>query len=237
MQKKVILTLTVFILISSMIFSSDHENDYRILVTGEFHGSDIDSIDSRDWLGLFRIGSAFVLKQVNVHDRICRDPIVDGSDDSTGVSITVDAEEKPNILIKTKNKLRTGLVTTYYSEKNQIAPGDYVPFSKYSLAATGEITDEGFRHPSDLLIQNYELKLFRHENDNPRQVLVHYDRLAYDGIPSLIWAGDLDGDRKPDLIMDITNHYNVTYYALFLSSEAEPGQMVKMVAELILRGC
>lgn len=40
----------------------------------------------------------------------------------------------------------------------------------------------------------------------------------------LIWAGDLDGDGKPDLLMNFTDYFWDT--VLFLSSLAKPGELV-----------
>lgn len=47
----------------------------------------------------------------------------------------------------------------------------------------------------------------------------------------VIWAGDLDGDEKLDLIVDVSNHYNsVADLRVFLSSCAPVGQLVGEVA-------
>jgi len=53
----------------------------------------------------------------------------------------------------------------------------------------------------------------------------------------LIWAGDLDGDGKLDLLVDITNHYNGSGSALFLSSKAKSGEIVGLAAKLETVGC
>jgi len=48
---------------------------------------------------------------------------------------------------------------------------------------------------------------------------------------SLGWAGDLDQDGKPDLIMILTQKGTSLPTFLFLSSKAGPGKLVKRVAE------
>lgn len=53
----------------------------------------------------------------------------------------------------------------------------------------------------------------------------------------IYWAGDLDGDGKLDLYLDLANHYNVGQYRLFLSSPAEKGKLVKEVANFRFVGC
>ncbi len=57
------------------------------------------------------------------------------------------------------------------------------------------------------------------------------------GHPAVLWAGDLDGDGRLDLVLDESDHYNVTVTALFLSSEAAPGALVRRVARHETTGC
>ena len=54
----------------------------------------------------------------------------------------------------------------------------------------------------------------------------------------LIWAGDLDGDGRLDLILDVSNHYNaVAQVRVFLSSRAAPGRLVGEAASFGAVGC
>lgn len=53
----------------------------------------------------------------------------------------------------------------------------------------------------------------------------------------LIWAGDLDGDGKLDLIMALSDHYNVVEYTLFLSSRRSQGNLVQRVTAFVTKGC
>ena len=48
---------------------------------------------------------------------------------------------------------------------------------------------------------------------------------------SLEWAGDLDQDGKPDLIMTLAQKYSSLPNVPFLSSKAGAGELVKQVAE------
>ena len=57
------------------------------------------------------------------------------------------------------------------------------------------------------------------------------------GVPSPIWMGDLDGDGKLDLIIDMGNGDEESLPTLFLSSRARNGRLVRAVAQRIAGGC
>ena len=58
-----------------------------------------------------------------------------------------------------------------------------------------------------------------------------------DGHPALLWAGDLDGDGRLDLVLDESDHYNVTETTLYLSSTAAPGALVGRAGRHRTTGC
>jgi hypothetical protein len=62
-------------------------------------------------------------------------------------------------------------------------------------------------------------------------------RYDSDGPPALHWAGDLDREGKSDLVIDITNHYNLSRMALFLSSLAKEGELVGLAGFFDSGGC
>lgn len=54
--------------------------------------------------------------------------------------------------------------------------------------------------------------------------------------PALLFAGDLDGDGRVDLLMDATNSYN-SRPTLYLSGAAKKGEQVREVAHQVHYGC
>jgi hypothetical protein len=58
-----------------------------------------------------------------------------------------------------------------------------------------------------------------------------------DGPPRIMWAGDLDRDRRLDVLADLTTDYVGHHYVLYLSSLAPPGQHVAEATRLDLKGC
>lgn len=60
--------------------------------------------------------------------------------------------------------------------------------------------------------------------------------LGSDAAASLLFAGDLDGDGRLDLLFDTSDHYNVRQPTLFLSGAGD-GQPVRAVAQHRAVGC
>ncbi|MDD4053172.1 MAG: hypothetical protein PHR28_14905 [candidate division Zixibacteria bacterium] len=205
-----------------------------IIRTGTFHGNEVTIDCEPGWFGLFRVDSTFELVPVNVAVTRTYDPIIG---DSTGKRVAIDRPGEPLVLITGVERLETGPVTTLYYGDQFVNLGQefsILPEGRYcySLSAVGEARlRDGL---GEMLLHRYAL-IFRHVDTT--QILIEYPILALDGLPTLLWAGDLDRDGRLDLIMNLTNHYNVDLYALFLSSKADPGNLVKKVAEFRIVGC
>ena len=58
------------------------------------------------------------------------------------------------------------------------------------------------------------------------QVLYSADGFADDPHFDVAWAGDLDGDGKLDLVVNLSRKYSEHPYRLLLSTKAAPGQLV-----------
>src|SRR4029079_15604308 len=58
------------------------------------------------------------------------------------------------------------------------------------------------------------------------QVLYSADGFADDPHFDVAWAGDLDGDGKLDLVVNLSRKYSEHPYRLLLSKTAAPGQLV-----------
>ncbi len=59
----------------------------------------------------------------------------------------------------------------------------------------------------------------------------------HDSGAGLLWAGDLDRDGRLDLLLDLSEHYNMSQPTLFLSSAATVGELVASVVRLVMTGC
>jgi hypothetical protein len=55
--------------------------------------------------------------------------------------------------------------------------------------------------------------------------------------PTVLWAGDLDLDGGLDILLDTSDHYNVTEMRLFLSSAVQREPLPSEVARFTHTGC
>jgi hypothetical protein len=70
------------------------------------------------------------------------------------------------------------------------------------------------------------------------QELYHGGIYNGEGHIQVLWAGDLNGDSRLDLILDIADHYNVILnYVLYLSTEPGSVNLVELVAFFGAVGC
>lgn len=61
--------------------------------------------------------------------------------------------------------------------------------------------------------------------------------IVSDATAEVLFAGDLDRDGRLDLILEATDHYNVSRPTLLLSTQARDGQIVGRVAQYEAVGC
>jgi hypothetical protein len=225
-----------------------------IIHTGRFHGEEVSAQSGEVWAVLYRRGERFELVSRTIRVEACHDDILDGVDDPTvasGRSVSVDVDGEPLVLVgglegigSTPAAILSADSPDALGRNMASARGPrYLPAGdrvRLTLGgATYRLTAEGRYDPSrpehDKLVIGYRLTLTG--PDGLSQDLAVPRRFAEDGMPVVLWAGDLDRDGKLDLYMDLTDHYNVRNYALFLSSRASGGMLVKKVASRRYVGC
>ncbi|HEX8495216.1 MAG TPA: hypothetical protein VF658_20565 [Pyrinomonadaceae bacterium] len=211
----------------------------RVLETGEFHGDEVKARTGERWLGLYLTNKGSFLIDSILTVAIVKDEMVD-SDDShakTGKRVSVNHQPIPILLVKGAKGLQPGPVSTVFNGTLHLPTTMAVEFplggSVYSLDV---VTKDTSREP---YISFSDAKLVLTKDDETKQVL--YD-LGGKGGPAeaywqLLWAGDMDGDNKLDLYVQVSYHYNVSLKKLFLSSQAKKGKLVREVGEFHTVGC
>lgn len=243
--------LLPLVLLSAAEAAPEGVRQIEIVHTGCHHGHEIPEGVDGEWVGLYLRAGTFEMASHAVRVVACHDPILDAPGRETGRAVVVDTEETPLFLVRGLGQAaaKPGAALTAWPERRRglrppgnggsryLRPGQRLRLTlgheEYELTAQGRY--DPTRPASDRLVLDYRLRLTG--SDGRSQDLQAPARFAEDGVPLLVWAGDLDRDGKLDLYMDMTNHYNVSDYVLLLSSRATKGQLVKRVASRRYVGC
>ena len=216
--------------------ASPKESEIQLLQVGAFHGDEVSAESGEVWLGLYATSDGYILIPSTITVKAVYDPLIDNTGEKTGKMVSVEEQTPPLFLIKGLNAPKREFIKTLLAEETILSPGKFLNLgldgeNEYYLTAYGEgdIGPNGFTS-----LENYSVELSK--------VPLSQELLAYSSttgaIPTLLWAGDLDGDSKLDFVINATPHYAV-YAApmLFLSSMAKGGNLVQKVALFIATGC
>lgn len=203
---------------------------------------------SNEWFGIYKMGTSddYELKKVQPILKPCHDPIFDSEEDSlSGREVTIKEKTETPLLLLSGLALSEGkLETSFINNPRCLYPGDYIRFNmnnkEYALMATGTIEFDTAGRRLIPYIKNYKVLLVESMYHQPVvQEIISIDQLyaSEEVQPAVFFAGDIDRDGKPDLLYDLSTHYNVSNVTLFLSSKAAMGKLVKQVASWNTTGC
>ncbi|MBZ0187676.1 MAG: hypothetical protein K8F91_15625 [Candidatus Obscuribacterales bacterium] len=199
----------------------------------QYHSEEVDTKSGEIWFGLFpEQPGQFELKPAKVTISLVNDPIVDDPDQKTGKKVSIPSTDEPLSLVRGVAGLKAGGVTTCVARTERLTSGQRVKLKLGSSEATLIVT--GTKQKDQEMQSDYALIL---ERDGVRQKLYSKKEIGSDLSQILLWSGDLDRDGKVDLLIDTTEHYNMSRPTLFLSSKAKPGKLVEKVASRTSVGC
>ena len=216
--------------------ASPTESEIQLLQVGAFHGNEVSAESGEVWLGLYSTPDGYTLIPSRITVETVYDPFVDNAGEQTGKVVSVEGETRPLLLIKGLDAPEAASIKTLSAEQIILSPGKSLSLrldneneSHLTVYGEGEVGPNGFTS-----LENYSLELSKGQLS---QELLAYS--ATNGaIPTLLWAGDLDGDNQLDLVINATPHYVVSSAPiLFLSSMAKEGNLVQKVAIFIATGC
>lgn len=186
-------------------------------------------------MGLVKNGaeSAWQFFQVAVQN--VKDPLLDGEDQKSGTEVKV-RDGEPLFLIRGVESLARKKVKT--ARFNPLGPmlADQTPIQLSCQDCKGSLSlriidvkrGEGDAGRSSRLVL---------EGEGISQILYEWPDGFDDQHCELIWSGDLNGDGRIDLLMNLSDHYNVNEMTLLLSLKRPRETLVEKVAVFRTTGC
>lgn len=214
-----------------------------IAIPGQY--LDADSVKSGDgWWGLLQQGTSdqLTLEPTTVNMRPARNRFQGPTEEPSDVEFALPPNSSvPVIIVRGLTCLRPGRLKTAYwnygrgeflypgQSKNITIEGEGTEM-RFGVSAFG-IAEEPTRE-SETRFRNYGLVLKRWSGEEIlRQELLANLELGRYSFPQILWAGDLDRDGLPDLIVDQSTEEFKIHLVLYLSSKAGKGELVGRVVE------
>lgn len=209
----------------------------EILLTGTFHRNEVRQASSDDWLALTLMAGGWMLQPVRVTIEPDHDPRVEDEDggEKTGRRVTASTVDEPLMLLRGAH-LSAGAVRGATPDAADLRLGETsilrLDGTTYHLrlrCATGQ----------DALGATACALILTSSASSTSQTLATYSTSMTDSgqrlfagevTPTVIWAGDLDRDRRLDLLIDTSDDFNLYAPTLYLSSAALQGFLVGHVA-------
>lgn len=213
--------------------SPEPKTAVKIMIEGRFHKQEVwKGAETKQWLALVQNDSTFELQPAQLEITPFYDPVNDkGRQVRSGREVR--GEHQHTLLFITgMDKLKLGIVDTVGYPSQVILPNTSVDLQykgkTYTLTASGDsVQNESSESYS---LKNYSWSVSSIRNGKKITQQLASDEDFESAIYVLLWAGDLDRDGIPDLLADLSNHYNTSQVALFLSSRADKGKLYKRVA-------
>ncbi len=213
----------------------------KLLTEGTFHEDEVDaSVLNKEWFGLFTEGKKFNLSKTKLIVKRVNDPVLDENEnEKTAWKINTVINDTSLVLIEVSPFLTERIIENY-DLPQYIYPNDTISFNylnkDYKLFATGGKRKES-ENSEWYIVWNYKLYLTSNINGIEQTELLVATSRFDDNMIRILFAGDIDGDEKLDLLIDTSNHYNATSPTLYLSKPAGEGHNIKPIATHTSVGC
>lgn len=222
---------------------------YGLQPPGSFHKGEVLARSGERWLALRGQDGDTALVSVQVTVKRVHDPLVDAEGEATGEAVSAIRTDDAIMLLRGAG-LRPGDVTRATVDEQASEHG--LPTYRIALGtreyriATRCIIDDlsATATPDRPAAYSCTIDLIDGERRQSLMSIAAYREspdarllFASDASPHLIFAGDLDRDGRIDLILDTTDHYNLSRPTLFLSGAAGQGNLLHAVATHSATGC
>ncbi len=203
----------------------------RLIEPGTFHASEISDADAGSWLGLFPEAERYAWRDAVVDVKAVRDDAVDTADQRTGREVSVRGGPSPVFLLRGGEDLRVATVDGYRElELRALHNGDQIKLTLGSQQFLVRVANAHRRGDADMAGSSLELV-----SNGVTQVLYSAPENASEPAWEILWAGDLDGDGKLDLYLQLGTDYSASERILFVSTKAPSGQLVGQFAVFVTK--
>jgi hypothetical protein len=211
-----------------------------LLTTGEFHEDEVSKEDiNRSWYGLFMNKDGYYLDSTGITTKRVQDAVGDEEGQATGWDVKTSNTDTSLLLIAGVDGLSKRTIVPAVLSKQEILPGEKVSFTYNGIVYTLYATGDKKKDPNgdSYIITSYQLFLKATINGAERRQLLTAARILDDTMITVLFAGDIDGDTIPDLIINTSWHYNAEAPTLYLSKPAHKTQLLKIVGMHVNVGC
>ncbi|HXN45887.1 MAG TPA: hypothetical protein VN893_04555 [Bryobacteraceae bacterium] len=204
----------------------------RLIEAGTFHAGEISDTDAGPWLGLFPDGHRYVWRDAIVDVKAVRDDSVDARDLRTGREVSVRGGASPVFLVRGGEDLRVANVDGYRElELRALRNGDQLKLTLGKQEFLLRVANPRRHGDADMAGSSLELV-----SNGVTQLLYSAPENASEPAWEILWAGDLDGDGKLDLYLQLGADSGVSERILFVSTMAASGQLVGEFAVFATKG-
>ena len=205
---------------------TDRERDITIILPALYRNEPVSKylhMKNETWYDFYQNRKKqFLLSKAHVK-------ISKGYDECAGVSGAQITSKRKSIFLIHGIKPRQQQLFTLKNFPALVYPGDVRVFNfggeAYELSASGDCT--GYFINNFDYVQNY--KLYLTKAGSPYKQLLSAIPSFHDTLPYIVWIGDMDGDKKPDFVLDLSEDYEEKTMALLLSSKASVTGFVRCV--------
>lgn len=223
---------------SEVVSNEEFKNDFDILLPRSYRtydGANPASSLTENWIDLYQDNGEFYLVKANFK-------IEKGFDECSGDSLKSIIPKNKTIVFINSPVLKVGKLKSLKIDKPKIWPNEKVTYIfngvRYIFRAEGKVLSE-YKVTSDddkegifKNVSNY--KLYLTAGSNPEKLLLAEESF-HDTFVELLFAGDIDGDGKLDLIFSANRDYEEERAILFLSSKAKNEDVIKKVSEIAVQ--
>ena len=237
--------------------ASQAKTGHAIQPPGQFHAGEAVARDGERWLALRMDAGAAALVPAMVRVETVADPLVDEAGQRTGQAVATEPADDAIRMLLRGPALVAGPLEQAVTEQAILEPsGPGLADHSHRIDQVLSFRDARYRLWSECTPRDgppvhgqprFDCRIVLGAADGRTQELVRMDgyadapgdapRLGADAMPELLVAGDLDRDGVLDLLLDTTDHYNLSRPTLFLSSQAGPGEFLRQVARFEAVGC